>query len=130
MDIYQQENTGLTVSPKMKADLLQAANWAKIIVLTSWISSIISIIVNIANHVKLAFVSGIISIGFSVLIYVYLLTFGTQVKKGLINNDFEILNNGFFRLRTYFKIISLLLIIAIGIGLIFLVFFIFLAAKN
>jgi hypothetical protein len=130
MEIYDQENTGLTVSPKLKADLLKAANWAKIIVISSWISSIVSVIVNIATHVKLAFVSGIISIGLSVLIYVYLLSFGTQVKKGLTDDDREMLNKGLFSLRTYFKIVSLLLIIAMGIGFIFLLFFIFLAAKK
>ncbi len=128
--MYNEDTTGLSVSPKLKADLLQAATWAKIIVITAWITSVLSVIVNVRKHTGLALVSGIVSVGLSILIYIYLLQFSNQVKKGIDNNDQQMLNTGLFSLRTYFKIVSLLLIIALGIGLIVVLFMFFFMSRK
>lgn len=130
MELYNEDQTGLTVSPKLKADLLQAANWAKIIVITAWITSVLSVIVNVSKNTKLAFVSGFISIGLSILIYIFLFKFGSEVKKGIDNNDQEMFNTGLFSLRTYFKIVSLLLIIALGITFIVILFMFFFMGRK
>lgn len=120
MNDISMPETRLEVSPKLRSDLQEAATWAKIIAILALCSSALSLIVSFKRG--MVFVS-LISAAISVFIYIYLLKFSSQAKKGLQDNDQQMLNNGLGNLNTYFKILGVILIIGISIcvlGFIFL----------
>ncbi|MEO7532161.1 MAG: DUF5362 family protein [Sediminibacterium sp.] len=109
----------LEVSPKLKADLLDAAVWGRIIAIMAFCSSALSLIVSINRG---AMVTAFISAGISVFIYLYLFKFGAAVKKALDTNDQQMLSEGLHSLRTYFKILGVIMMIVIIICVLAFVF--------
>ncbi|MES2372795.1 MAG: DUF5362 family protein [Bacteroidota bacterium] len=111
----------LEVSPKLRSDLQEAATWARIIAILALSSSALSLIVSFKRG--MIFFS-LLSAAISVFIYLYLLKFSSQAKKGLQNNDQQMLNDGFRNLNTYFKILGVILIIVISICVLAFIFLI------
>jgi hypothetical protein len=122
MELYNEEIQRLTVTPALKEQFIQTAKWAKIIVITAWAGSVLSMVFDAGSGEWGAFAAGFFSLGISVAIYIYLLKFGNEIKKGVNSNDPQLFNTGLFSLRTYFKIVSLLLIIILGICLLIFLF--------
>ncbi len=127
MENYTEEKTGLHMSPRLKNDFTAAAFWARFIAVTGMATTLLSALFNMIEGKPGAYISAFISVGFSVLIYIFLLRFGNLVKKGIAHTDQHSFYEGLTNLRTYYKVISLLLIICIGIGLIVFIFAILLA---
>lgn len=110
-DLFQIE-----MSPKLRDDLRTTANWAKIIATVGFVSLFFSLMVNISQG---AFGSAFVSTAFYVLLYIFLLKFGTLTKKGTDDNDQDSLNDGLLNLRTYFKILAWVMIIAAAVCVVF-----------
>lgn len=127
MENYTEEREGLHMSPKLKNDFATAAFWARFIAITGMATTLLSSLLQIFKGAPGAYIGAFISVGFSVLIYIFLLKFGNLVKKGVANTDQQSFYEGLTNLRTYYKVISLLLIICIGIGLIVFIFIMLLA---
>jgi pilus assembly protein TadC len=109
----------LEVSPKLKSDLREAAVWARIIAILALCSSALSLIVSFRRGMIFF---ALISAAISVFIYLYLLRFGSQVRKGLDTNDQQSLNDGLRNLNTYYKILGVILVIAIVICVLAFIF--------
>lgn len=113
-DIFKME-----MSPKLRDDFRTAATWARIIAIMGFCACVCSLLINFKAR---SYVSAIVSAGLSVALYIFLLKFGTQVKKGLETNDQQMFNEGLINLRTYFKIIGVVLIIIIIIVILAMLF--------
>jgi hypothetical protein len=122
MENYTENINSNTISPKLKDDLAAAAYWARIIAISGMVTSLISAVVSISRGLAIAYVTGFISLGLSALIYIFLLKFGMQIKKAFTYNNQQEFNAGLDSLKTYFQIISLLLIIVFGVCLIIFLF--------
>ena len=128
MENYTEERQGLHMSPKLKSDFTTAAFWARFIAITGMATTLLSALFNMIEGKPGAYIGAFVSVGFSVLVYIFLLRFGNLVKKGIAHTDQHSFNEGLTSLRTYYKVISLLLIIFIGIVLIVFICIILLAA--
>ncbi len=115
------------MSPRLQNDFATAAFWARFIAIAGMATTLVSSLLQIIKGVPGAYIGAFVSVGFSVLIYIFLLKFGNLVKKGITNTDQQSFYEGLTNLRTYYKVVSLLLIICIGIGLIIFIFAILLA---
>jgi L-lactate permease len=111
----------IEMSNKLRDDLRTAGNWAKIISILGFVSAFCAMMVNLSNG---SFLSAIFGAAFSVLLYIFLLKFGSLTKKGIDDNDQDTLNDGLLNLRTYFKIVAWLLIIVIVFVVIYVLFFV------
>ncbi|MES2328969.1 MAG: DUF5362 family protein [Bacteroidota bacterium] len=109
----------LEMSPKLKEDLRAAATWGRIIAIMGLCSAALSLIVSITRG---AVLSALIVAAISVFIYLYLFKFGNEAKKALDTNDQQLLNEGLLSLRTYFKILGVIMIIVIIICVLAIVF--------
>ena len=109
----------IEMSHKLRDDFRTAALWARIIAIIGFCSSVCSFVINIKAG---SYVSAIIGAGLAVVLYIFLLKFGTQVKKGVESNNQQMFNEGLINLRTYFKIIGILVIIVIIIVILAMVF--------
>jgi ABC-type branched-subunit amino acid transport system permease subunit len=111
--------TGLEISPKLRSDLSEAAVWGRVIAILALCSSALSLIVSFKRGMV---IFSIISAAISVFVYLYLLKFGSQTKKGLETNDQQLLNDGLRNLNTYYRILGVILIIVIIICVLAFVF--------
>ncbi len=109
----------IDMSHKLRDDFRTAAIWARIIAIIGFCSSVCSLFINIKAG---SYVSAIVGAGLSVTLYIFLLKFGTQVKKGVEGNDQQMFNEGLINLRTYFKIIGIIMIIVMIIVVLAMVF--------
>ncbi len=109
----------LEVSPKLRSDLREAAVWGRVIAILGLCSSALSLIASFKRG--MVFFT-LISAAVSIFIYLYLLKFGSQTKKGLETNDQQMLNDGLRNLNTYFKIAGIILIIVIIICVLAFIF--------
>ncbi len=120
----------LTVDTKAREHLQAAAQWARIIAIIGFISAGIAFLdVFLENGTREVFVliaqiiGVIIGSGISVLLYSFLYRFAGNMKTGLSGMSQELFNMALRNLKTYFKIIGILLIIAISFAVLYLLVF-------
>lgn len=102
----------LTVTNKLRSDLNTASTWAKIIAIVNFINVGLSLL---ASAIGGNFFGAIISAAISILINIYLLNFGTKLKRALDATSQVDFNDGMNDLRMYFKVYGIVIIIAIVI---------------
>jgi hypothetical protein len=128
----------LSITDNVKTQLKGAASWAGIAAILSLASTIISIILQFAgagsspkirstegfNETTVAqvqigalIVSSLISLGLTGLLFYFLYRFASLTKKGLDNNDQEMVSNGLGGLSSYFITMGVLFILGMAIGL-------------
>ena len=110
MENHSDNVVKLEMSPRLREDLATAATWGRIIAIMGFCSCFFSLLFSFKRG---TIASGIISVAFSVVLYIFLLKFGTNVKKGVDTNDQQMLTEGLFNLKIYFKIIGYLIVICI-----------------
>jgi uncharacterized membrane protein SpoIIM required for sporulation len=141
MENYDQDNSFLKVTfdDNAREQLKTIALWAKICALCAFVSYAIALIVAffgrtrtaafggdenavVTSTAKVTAIAGAIisaAIGFAINYFLY--RFATDTKKGLDGIDQVKLNEGLVNLKTYFKILGIILLIALIIcGLLFL----------
>jgi hypothetical protein len=114
--------------------LKQAATWARICAVIAFISAGLSIVKSFATGrgslmaTTATILLMLIIVGISILINVFLLRFANNTLTGLSGNSQERLNEGIGNLGTYFKIMGILIIVALALCIIYLfVLFFFLS---
>jgi hypothetical protein len=116
----------LEMSPKLREDLRTASTWGRLVAIMGLCSSLFSLLRSFSLGGS-QIVGGLISVTLSVVLYIFLLKFGSQVKKGIDTNDQEAFNDGLVNLKMYFKIIAYLIIIFLIIAALAILFIIVLA---
>ena len=140
---YSNENTQpsdlfeLKIDTKAQEHLRVAIQWARIVAIVSFISlgvNFIEIIVGeTAEPIQLvgAIFGGLIGAAISLLIYIFLYKFATNMKTGLDSVNQDMFNIALRNLKTHFKVMGIIFIIALSLMvLFFLFFFIGLAGKG
>ena len=105
-------------STKLKEDIRTTGIWAMITAIISFITTAITLVKSLMQG---SFFLALVVAAINVTVGIYLLNFGIQSKKGIETVDQGQLEEGLNNLRMYFKVWSILLIIALSI--IFLVVF-------
>lgn len=118
-------NVGIDVSSREQ--LQGAATWAKIVAIISFISAGLTIVTEFVGDKSAIEKAGslflaLIVAGISLAINIFLLRFATKVQGSLHTMNQEEFNQGVNGLRTYFKILGILLIIFLSLMVLFLLF--------
>jgi hypothetical protein len=113
-DLYE-----LQVTPKLKQDLAAAANWGFITAIVGMISAGLSFLLSVSRGMV---AGSILNVAIAVLIYIFLLQFGRKTKQALQTNDQGLFLEALKSLQTYFKILGILLIVALSIFVIMVLF--------
>jgi len=126
------ENSGnlfnIGIDPETRDHLYQAAKWARIIAIISFISAglgLISVLTGDEEVNKTAmFIATLIFAGISITLNIFLLRFANNTKSSLSTMSQEHFNEGITSLHTYFKVIGILIIIFLSLFVIGILFFI------
>lgn len=103
MDNEQDSPLEIDFSQKLKNEVRQAATWARLGAICSFITTAFILAENMSKGVGQIIVVFIIC-GICVVMAKYLFTFGNNAKKGIDGIDQNDLDDAFNSLRLYFKI--------------------------
>ena len=119
----------IKVDNTVREHLQTATTWARIVALTSFIGAGLGLIdilmeTNYSGGLTaVMFFIGLIFAGITITIYIFLLRFANNTNTGINGMNQELFNIGIGNLRTFFKILGILLIIGLSLfALIFLVY--------
>lgn len=119
----------LKIDAKAQEHLRTAITWARIIVIVSFIGlaiDLVDVIVSGASNpvVLIGSVFGaLIGITITVLIYIFLYKFANNMKMGLDSMNQELFNIALRNLKTHFKVMGIIFIIALSFLVLFFMFF-------
>jgi len=120
------------IDPAAHENLRTAATWAKVVAIVAFISAGLSVVTAFLGRSTTAGPAGMIStvIGslvaaaISIAVNFYLLKFANNTTSGLNIRNQEQFNEGINNLRIYFKILGIMIIIALSLLTLFTLFFI------
>ena len=120
----------LKIDTKAQEHLRVAIQWARIVAIISFVSlgvDFIDLIVGeVGNPIALvgSIFGGLIGAAISILIYIFLYKFANNMKMGLDSMNQELFNIATRNLKTHFKVMGIIFIIALSLfAIYFLVFF-------
>ena len=125
----------IAFDPATRAQIRQAAVWAKICTLCAFIGYVVALVVvffgqdysvqteegaRVGNFMRVGTILGaLLTTALGVIINYFLYRFATSTARGMDSLDNVKTNEGFNNLRIYFKIYGILLIIALCLGALF-----------
>lgn len=118
----------LSIDDTAASHLRTAATWAKIIAIGGFIGIVLGVIRQIKLLTRTGFVPGAEGIGqgfsllfavifyiIAIIIYLYLLRFANLTKAGITTLEQGLFNGGIDNLRSFFKLLGIIMIIALAI---------------
>ncbi|HUR09973.1 MAG TPA: hypothetical protein VM012_01310 [Flavitalea sp.] len=129
MDNFQPSSGNLfnvVVDIRSRQYLHNAASWARIIAILSFISSgfaLITVFTDRNDEYKIVtLIMSLIVIAISVTVNIFLLRFGTNTLSSLQNMNQEKFNTGINGLHSYFKVIGIIMIICLSAVVLMILF--------
>lgn len=134
-ELYQRDTlSDLSIDNTARQYLLTAATWARIIAVIGFIGAAISLLQaviggsEVARASSMAYTGGVLVsmlfVAVVVVINIFLLKFANNTLKGLDDVNQLRFNEGVNNLRTYFKIVGILLIIVVSLVVLFVLLFV------
>ncbi len=109
----QQDLLDVEVTEELRSNFGSAAIWAKLAAVISIISATVNVVANIIVSNWSGLVGAMIGAGISLLCAVFLLRFANSIIKGVGDDDQSFFNDGLYHLSVYFKVLGVLMIVAI-----------------
>jgi ABC-type Fe3+ transport system permease subunit len=113
MENQLQSNLTNSVSPLTKNNLLQMANWGRILAIIGFVSAVFNILKIFKSPSGSLILGTLIMVAISVTINYVLFQASTNLKRGVEATEQGAFNEGLINLKKYFKIYAVLLIVGI-----------------
>jgi hypothetical protein len=129
-DQHQPDNIfNVSIDLEAKEHLRMAALWAKIIAVIAFISAGVSLLSSFLGNksgVQMigSFFGSLVGVTISVIVNIFLYRFASKTIQGLVGNNQQEFSAGIDNLRNYFKIIGIILIIALSLIALLFIFLI------